>query len=202
MATPPEKLAQSLKTLGKLHLRHGGAAILAQALTRTHRERLLANGFLQQVIKGWYIPSRPDEPAGESTAWYASFWRFCTAYLNERFDAKWCLLPEQSLSFQAGNRSVPRQLLVRSPKVRNRVTNLPHGTSLLTMIFWNWRQDGHYRDTALLFNTYLLFTAEALSNEMPIMVSHHACQMAAHTRDSSGSAVSLHPFKSALVPVK
>lgn len=130
MATPSEKLAQSLEMLGKLRLPHGGAAVPARALTRTHRERLLANGFLQLVIKGWYIPSRPDEAAGESTAWYASFWRFCAAYLDERFRAKWCLSPELSLSFQAGNRTVPRQLLVRSPKARNRVTNLPHGTSL------------------------------------------------------------------------
>jgi len=38
-------------------------------------ERLLRNGFLQEVIKGWYIPSRPDEVKRESTAWYASFWR-------------------------------------------------------------------------------------------------------------------------------
>lgn len=130
MPTPSEKLAQSLAAFGKLRPPNGGAAIPAQALTRTHRERLLANGFLQPVIKGWYIPSHPDETAGESTAWYASFWRFCAAYLNERFDAKWSLSPEQSLSFQAGNRSIPRQLLVRSPKARNRMTKLPYGTSL------------------------------------------------------------------------
>jgi len=47
-------------------------------MTRTHRERLLKNGFIKEIMKGWYISSRPDEPAGESTAWYASFWRFCS----------------------------------------------------------------------------------------------------------------------------
>jgi hypothetical protein len=31
----------------------------------------------------------------------------------------------------AGNWTVPRQLLVRSPKARNKVTDLPHHTSLL-----------------------------------------------------------------------
>jgi hypothetical protein len=36
-------------------------------MTRTHRERLLTNGFLQEVIKGWDIPSRPDEVKGEGT---------------------------------------------------------------------------------------------------------------------------------------
>jgi hypothetical protein len=131
MATPPEKLAQSLEVLGRLHLPAGGAAIRARDISRTHRERLLANGFLQQVIKGWYIPSRPDEIAGESTAWYASFWNFCSAYLTERFASDWCLSPEQSLSFHAGNRTVPRQLIVRSPKARNKITALPHHTSVL-----------------------------------------------------------------------
>ena len=59
---------------------------------------------------------------GESTAWYASFWRFCAAYLEERFGAEWCLSPEQSLSLHAGNWTVPRQLVVRSPGARNKVT--------------------------------------------------------------------------------
>jgi len=130
MPTPAEKLAQSLEALGKLQQTGGKAAIRAKDLSRTHRERLVANGFLREVIKGWYIPSRPEEIAGESTPWYASFWRFCAAYLDERFGTAWCLSPEQSLSYLAGNRTVPRQLMVRSPRARNRITALPHNTSL------------------------------------------------------------------------
>ena len=130
MATPPEKLAQSLEVLHKLQ-ESGIVAIRARDLTRTHRERLIKGGFLQEVMKGWYISSRPDEPAGESTAWYTSFWDFCAAYLGERFGRDWCLSPEQSLSLHTGNRTVPRQLLVRSPRARNNVTDLPHATSLL-----------------------------------------------------------------------
>jgi hypothetical protein len=131
MVAPPEKLAQSLEILRRLQTANGAAAIRATDLSRTHRERLLRNGFVQEVIKGWYIPSRPDETPGESTAWYASFWRFCAVYLEERFGTQWCLSPEQSLSLHAGNGTVPRQLTVRSPKGRNNVTRLPHGTSLL-----------------------------------------------------------------------
>ncbi len=130
MATPSEKLAQSLEVLSELQKR-GIVAIRSSNLTRTHRERLLANGFLQEVMKGWYIPARPDEAAGDSTAWYASFWGFCTAYLNERFGSDWCLSPEQSLSLHVGNRTVPGQLLVRCHKGNNKVTALPHNTSLL-----------------------------------------------------------------------
>ena len=130
MATPSEKLAQSLEVLSELQ-DHGMVAIRSNNLTRTHRERLLANGFLQEVMKGWYIPSRPDGAAGESTAWYTSFWRFCAAYLSERFGSDWSLSPEQSLSLHVGNHTVPRQLLVRCHKGGNKVTTLPHNTSLL-----------------------------------------------------------------------
>ena len=99
-------------------------------LSRTHRERLQSNGFLKEVMKGWYIPSRPDEAPGDSTAWYASFWDFCADYLRERFGEEWCLSPEQSLSLHTGNRTVPTQLLVRSPKGGNKPISLPHETSL------------------------------------------------------------------------
>lgn len=130
MATPSEKLAASLEVLHELQTR-GIIAIRSRDLTRTHRERLLENGFLKEVMKGWYIASRPDEGRGDSTAWYASFWDFCAAYLNGRFDTEWCLSPEQSLSLHAGVQAVPAQLLVRSPKARNKVTQLAYETSIL-----------------------------------------------------------------------
>jgi fido (protein-threonine AMPylation protein) len=133
MASPSEKLAESLEILHGLQNANGAAAIRAGDMSRTHRERLLANGFLQEVIKGWYIPSRPDEKKGESTAWYASFWRFAAAYLEARFGKNWSLSPEQSLSLHGGNWTVPRQLVVRSSKGKNNVTKLPHGTSLLDL---------------------------------------------------------------------
>ena len=131
MALPSEKLATSLEVLHGLQNADGGAAIRARDMTRTHRERLVANGFLREVIKGWYIPSRPDEAPGESTAWYAAFWPFAATYLETRFGRNWSLSPEQSLSLHGGNWTVPRQLVVRSPRARNKVTAFPHGTSLL-----------------------------------------------------------------------
>ncbi len=130
MAKLQGKLADSLEALKKLQDR-GLVAIRSADLTRIHRERLLRNGFLQEVMKGWYIAAQPDGGGGESTAWYSSFWGFCVFYLNERFGTEWCLSPEQSLSLHAGNRVVPHQLVVRSPKARNRATRLPHETSLL-----------------------------------------------------------------------
>jgi hypothetical protein len=39
-------------------------------LTNPINSRLVS--FLQEVIKSWCIPRRPDEVKGDSTAWYAS----------------------------------------------------------------------------------------------------------------------------------
>jgi len=140
MATPSEKLAESLQVLRELQERRV-VAIRSRDLSRTHRERLVKNGFLKEVMKGWYIPSHPDEAPGDSTAWYTSFWDFCAAYLKERFDNDWCLSPEQSISLHTGNRTVPNQLLVRTPKGGNKPTTLPHGTSLFDVRYTMPRED-------------------------------------------------------------
>lgn len=130
MPTPQEKLANSLKALESLQAR-GKVAIRTSELSRTSRELLVKHGFLQEVMRGWYIPTRPDEAAGESTAWFSSFWAFCTDYLNERFGDEWCISPEQSLLLHVGNRAVPRQLVIRSPHAKNNSTELPFKVSIL-----------------------------------------------------------------------
>jgi hypothetical protein len=129
MPSPADKLAESLDTLKSLQ-DEGLTAIRASQLSRTHRERLLRAGFLREVMKGWYIPARPDEPNAESTAWYASFWSFCADYLTERFGEEWTLSPEQSLKLHIGNWTVPKQLLVRSPKGGNKPVQLLYGSSI------------------------------------------------------------------------
>lgn len=130
MASPSEKLAKSLEAL-EVFQRQGRTCIRSRDLGRTDRERLVRSGFLQEVMKGWYVATRPDEQAGDSTAWYASFWGFAAEYLNERFGTDWCLSPEQSLLLHAGNWSVPKQLLVRATGGSNRPVTLLHDTSLL-----------------------------------------------------------------------
>lgn len=132
MAAPAEKLALSLSVLKEIQ-DAGSIAIRTSDMTRTHRERLLKNGFIREVMKGWYIPSRPDEVAGESTTWYMSFWGFARDYLNTRFSESWCLSPEQSLALHSGNWTVPRQLLVRSPRGGNKPTGLLHSTSVFDL---------------------------------------------------------------------
>ena len=130
MTTPAEKLARSLEALERFQ-RDGRACLRSRDIGRADRERLMRNGFLKEVMKGWYIASRPEEAEGESTAWYASFWGFCAEYLTERFGTEWCLSPDQSLLLHAGNWTVPAQLLVRASGGSNRPVQLLHGTSLL-----------------------------------------------------------------------
>jgi hypothetical protein len=60
MATPAEKLAESLEALHTIQ-NSGMVAIKTDALTRTNRERLLANGFIKEIYKGWYIIVSPNE---------------------------------------------------------------------------------------------------------------------------------------------
>jgi hypothetical protein len=129
MVTPADKLAASLAAL-KFLQDTGHVALRAGDLSRTHRERLIRAGFIREVMKGWYILSRPEEPQGESTSWFASFWAFCASYLEERFGEDWCVSPEQSIRLQVGNWTVPRQLLIRSPRGNNKPTALLHDTSV------------------------------------------------------------------------
>jgi hypothetical protein len=130
MAAPSEKLAESLEVLKGLQNENGAAAIQAKYISRTHRERLIENGFLMEVMKGWYIPTRPDEPQADSTSWYTSFWRFSAEYLHERFATEWTVSPDQSILIHSGNWNVPQQLLVRSPRGQNNSVPLPYNTSL------------------------------------------------------------------------
>jgi hypothetical protein len=51
MPTSSEKLAESLEVLAKLQRQHG-AAIPTKDISRTHRDRLLTNGFLLRVMNG------------------------------------------------------------------------------------------------------------------------------------------------------
>ena len=129
MPAPHEKLAESLTALQALQ-KSGRRVIQSDELSRVHRERLLENGFLQEVMKGWLISSSPGARDGDSTPWYASFWEFCARYCDERFGREWHLSPEQSLLLHAENTVIPTQVVVYSPKGTNHNLDLLFGTSL------------------------------------------------------------------------
>lgn len=129
MPTPSEKLAEALEALRELQ-EQGFVAIKSGEIPRASRELLVTNGYLREVSKGWYTPSRPDERPGDSTSWYSSYWEFCGRFLLEKYGKDWIVSPEQSLQLHAGNWSVPKQLLIRSTEGSNYLMPLPHETSL------------------------------------------------------------------------
>jgi hypothetical protein len=132
MATPGEKLAESLEQLKVLQDK-GVVAIKASDLTRVHRERLHDNSLIKEVTKGWYIATPHDSVNGESTVWFTSFWAFCARYLQERYGKDYSISAEQSLMLHAGSTVVPSQLIIRAPKGNNSITQLIHNTSLFVM---------------------------------------------------------------------
>jgi hypothetical protein len=132
VATPSEKLADSLDKLKELQ-DNGVVAIKSDALSRTHRERLLKTGFLEEVHKGWYVAVSPEAIKGDSTAWYSNYWAFCAQFLNDRLGKNWCISPEQSLLLHGGNTTVPSEMIIRSPAGNNYNITFPYNTSLFIM---------------------------------------------------------------------
>jgi fido (protein-threonine AMPylation protein) len=129
--TPSQRrLANALISLKSLQ--DSGLTVLrTNELSRDDRESLVDAGFLKPVIKGWYMPSRPGESAGETTAWYASANDFIARYCEERFGAEWCVGADHSIRLHAGNTALPAQVVVNAPAGGNSVVKLPAGHSIL-----------------------------------------------------------------------
>ena len=132
MVSPNEKLAVALTVLSDLQS-EGQHVFRSGQFPRAHRERLVRNGYLRPVMKGWLMLSHPDAPAHDTTAWYASFWEFCARYCRHRFGDRWHLSPELSLRLQGEDTSVPRQVIVHARDGRNNVVRLPFDTSLFDL---------------------------------------------------------------------
>jgi Fic family protein len=132
MASSNEKLASALADLRQLQA-NGSRVFASEQLSRTSRERLLENGFVQEVIKGWLVSSSPSSRAGDTTPWFSSFWEFCSRYCEHRFGERWFLSPDDSLLLHAEKTSVPRQVLISSPRGNNKRIELAYGTSFFAL---------------------------------------------------------------------
>lgn len=133
MATLEQLMADSLEHLHLLQQKEPNLVLKGtEQLSRVHLKRLLDNGWLQEVMKGWYIPSRPGSE-GDTTVWYTSYWHFVKAYLNSRYGDEWILMPDQSLDIHSGKTTVPTQLIVKAPGASNNTVNLPFGHSILSI---------------------------------------------------------------------
>lgn len=155
MATPADKLADALKALHALQNK-GIVAIHTNDISTVYRQRLTKNGFLKEVLKGWYIPSSPEEMPGDSTSWYANYWEFCSRYISEKYGDNYILSADYSLQLHAGNQNVPEQLLIRAPDASNFRTDLPYHTSLFHMR--GELPSGEFRE---IYNGIMLYTLPA-----------------------------------------
>jgi fido (protein-threonine AMPylation protein) len=128
-AAPAARLADSLERLAELQSR-GRRVFRSSEFSRVHRERLVANGFLREAIRGWLICSGPGYSPGDTTPWFASFWEFCATYCTDRFGDQWHVSPEQSLLLHAANTTVPQQIIIYAARGMNNTLDLPFGMSL------------------------------------------------------------------------
>ena len=162
MATPNEKLADALAQLQKLQS-DGRRVFRSNELTRVYRTRLIRLGFLREVIKGWLISSSPGVEAGDTTPWFASLWEFCARYCNQRFGDAWHLSADQSLLLHAENTTVPRQVIIYTPKGTNNTIGLPFGCS-----FYDLKQRETPPDADLVIRDGLrLLTLETALTRVP-----------------------------------
>ena len=132
MVSPNRKLADALTLLSELQ-GAGQRIFRSGQFPREHRARLIRNGYLQPVMKGWLMLSSPDAPPHDTTAWYASFWEFCARYCTHRFGNGWHLSPDLSLRLHAEDTRVPSQVIVRARRGGNNNLSLPFGTALFDL---------------------------------------------------------------------
>lgn len=132
MATPKEKLAESLAVLRGLQ-QDGRRVFRSAEIPRLHRARLVRAGFLREAIKGWLVSSSPGSEPGDGTPWFASFHEFCARYAEARFGARWHLAAEASLLIQAESTVIPEQLVICAPRGSHNRIALPFGTSLFDL---------------------------------------------------------------------
>ena len=155
-----EKMAASLEELRKLQEKDRCVVLQGTAeIGRTHLTRLLDNGWLQEVMKGWYIAARPGTE-GDTTVWYTSFWYFIAKYAAVRLGEQWCLTADQSLDLYSGKTTVPVQVIIKSPKGHNNTQKLMYDTSLL--VFQSEIPDQVYKEPEYGLNLYPLAEAQGL----------------------------------------
>ncbi|NNM73913.1 Fic family protein [Enterovirga aerilata] len=127
-----EKIAGSLARLRAA----GGdrvGILRSSVLGRTDQERLVKYGYLKQIMPGWLMVVDPHFRAGDSTPYYANFWKFLSMYCEDRFGALWTADAQTSLRLHADENTVPPQVVVISPGANNRPQAFPFNTSLFSL---------------------------------------------------------------------
>ena len=127
MANPNEKLAEALE---KLSQAEKNGIVRHDSISRTYRERLIRQGFLGEIINGWYHIADPATRTGETT-WFAFYWEFIHQYLESRFEGNYCLATEASLFLHSRATNIPKQLIAITKASGTMTLKLPGGLSLM-----------------------------------------------------------------------
>lgn len=128
MSQQNELLAQALSTA---KMSSSNEVVKSNDLDRGVRERLVHAGYLEEVMRGWYLLTTPTGK-GTTTLWFSSYWAFVKEYLRDRFgENDYCLAPESSIELHSGQTTTPQQLHVLTRNPSNTVVELLHDTSLV-----------------------------------------------------------------------
>ena len=119
-----EHLHEVIEKNNQIHIIH------TSELSRSEREVLVANHWLEEIIAGWYLVVRPDLAEGDTTAWYANFWDFLHLYLHKLYENNYCLSAEVSLELQIGTTHIPEQVIVMANSGSGKRLQLPFNTSI------------------------------------------------------------------------
>lgn len=128
MPNPPA--SQLAAALDRVHRVAQDAIIQSDQMSRSDRELLQARGWLQGIIRGWYLLTTPDAKPGDTVIWQSSYWAFVAAYLESRFGKRYALSSEASLDLHTGALGIPRQLTVTTASGGNAKIDLPSGGSI------------------------------------------------------------------------
>jgi len=123
-------LAKALEALKAITDRHKTSVIESEELRRAYRESLVANGFLEPIVRGWLAVSKPGAQPRVQTMWGSVYWEFIARYLHKRFGQNYWLDATASLRIHAENRKVPDQVVICTPSKMNDRVELPHGSSI------------------------------------------------------------------------
>lgn len=120
------------EALGRVEKKARRGIVRSSDMERPDRERLQRAGWLQPIIKGWYLLGlSADAGPGSTTLWYGHFWDFVRCYMTDRFDQHYCLSAECSLDLHTGATTIPRQVVAMTAASGANTLTLLHDTSLL-----------------------------------------------------------------------
>lgn len=171
MKTSPaqQHLAAALTVLKSLQ-DNGKSVIKSTDLKRVQLSLLVKNGFLRQILKGWYMPSRPGEQVGDSTPWFAAMREFIAGYCTERFGDNWHVSPDVSLSLHAGSTLLPKQVTIHSPLAKNGTLSLPNNCSLFD---YKVAEAMPADNVTMIGSLRVLIPENALIKALPSFYRHH-----------------------------